>query len=181
MSENDTPEIAKEDVPVKRGPGRPPKPKPTEEEIAAARAARTPPQNWMVFQIGKILTDVEKFDTDEEKVEYLLTHRSLQLIDVLRLIYDPRIKLAVKVGDFFRPASIKGFQNIYQAIRILGYLVKGSKEAEGISQDKKDTMAHELTANIITEEVFVLRAIFDKEPIEGLSKQVYDKFMSQVF
>ena len=127
----------------------------------------------MKLGIAEILKKADQASTIEEKREIFIRNISQQLIDILRYVFDPKIKFLLPEGAMqYRPNQLLDCENVlYTETRRLYLFVEGGHPT--LTQPKRERLFRAVLENVGSDDAELLIHVKDKKlPYPTLTKDV---------
>lgn len=126
------------------------------------------------LRIHEVFEKFETLKTREEKISWLKQNESAALLDMLRCVFDDRIKFLLPEGTPpYNPADESSVpSNLMRQHLKLTYFVKGGK-GDQIVPFKRERIFLDVLESIHPKDALVLLSAKDKKPpVKGLTKKL---------
>jgi hypothetical protein len=119
--------------------------------------------------LAEILTKTGEISTRAEKVEYLKSHNSLELRNILILIYDKTKKILLPdTAPPYKPSDAENHGAWQRECRKLKYFVAGFGFDE-MNQGKRENVFIELLETVHADDAKIFLKMLTKEPVKGVT------------
>ena len=136
----------------------------------------------MRLSIAEIVNELPTLSSKSDKTEWLLKHKSIPLLQVLRLNYDPTVEFLIpNVAPPWKKNAYIGVEGmLYNEARRLRIFVKGGGY-DGLNQVKREGLFISLLEDIDNADAELLCKMITKKPFKGLSKKVLEEIFPQIY
>lgn len=137
----------------------------------------------MLLSISEIVKKTVSMRGEDEKIEFLRKNKSLSLVIIMRLTYDPNVTFLVpntpppwKKNDL---VDLHG--RLYQETRRLKIFIKGGPYDGKLSQLKMEQLFIELLESVDDADAEILVNMIQKKKIMGISLSTLEKAFPEFY
>lgn len=124
----------------------------------------------MKLSIAEIISGVVSLPTVQEKVDFLLKHKSVTLELILKYTYDPKIEFLVPNTrpPWTKNGLVDVHGRLYAETRRLSIFLKGGKYDGKLKSVQIERLFIELLEGVDDKDAEILANMIEKKPIVGL-------------
>lgn len=136
----------------------------------------------MRLSIAETINELNKFEKDEDQVEWLKKHDNPVLRLILKFWYDERIEFTIPdTKPPYKPLAHTNHGILYgKARKILPLFVKGGT-GENLGNIRREMKFIELLQIVHADDAEILCKMITKKPLTFLSKDVINKAYPEIF
>lgn len=128
------------------------------------------------ISLSEIVKEAQRLRKKEEKVAWLQNNKSRPLCDILKIMYDPRLKLNIPAEKppFRASEHNESHGMLYREARKLVYFVEGF-EGDNLPAARREFLFIEMLEMIHRDDAELLLQMITQKPLKGLTPEVINE------
>ena len=132
----------------------------------------------MTLSLSEIVNTACTTTKKEDKVKFLKQHNSVELRNILILMYDKssfELSLPSAVPPYTPSEISESHGMLYREARKLKYFIKDHPEAKGLTQLRKEQLFIQMLETVDKEDAELLVKMIQRKPLKGLTAAIINE------